>query len=134
MGLAPASNVLQQKRDMGAPALSIRKRVGAWMASMWSCANETAVCVPPGARLSLKKIPKHLQRKWKVNEEEDVVFTQISAEVYAYRDAVRFQNGSEALLQDLDEGMLVNVVSLASSEDELATAETTLKKRLTTIV
>src|SRR5262245_7521332 len=51
-----------------------------------------AVCIPPGARLILKDIPADLQRQCQVSDEENVVFTQISADVNSYRDAVRFSN------------------------------------------
>jgi hypothetical protein len=44
--------------------------------------------------------------------------TQQSAEAYQYRDAVRFQNGREVLLQRLRCGQRVNVLSLSSSEFE----------------
>src|SRR5262249_36494653 len=72
-----------------------------------------AVCIPPGARLILKDIPADLQRQCQVSDEENVVFTQISADVNSYRDAVRFSNGYQIRLQDLRQGMRVEVMSLA---------------------
>src|SRR6516162_5546864 len=63
-----------------------------------------AVCVPPGARLVLRDIPKGLQRELGVGEVEEVKFVEISAEVNTYRDAVRFSNGCQLLLQALREG------------------------------
>ena len=75
-----------------------------------------AVCVPPGARLILKDIPKGLQRDLGVGEVEEVKFIEISAEVNTYRDAVRFKNGRQLLLQGLREGQRVHVLSLASAE------------------
>lgn len=72
-----------------------------------------AVCIPPGAHLIMKGIPADLQRQCHVCEEEGVVFTQISADVNSYRDAVRFQNGYQIRLQDLREGIGVEVLSLA---------------------
>jgi hypothetical protein len=77
-----------------------------------------AVCVPPGAQLLLQDIPTCLQRKFKVSSEEDVVFTQLTAEVNTYRDAVRFSNGLEVLLQKLKEGQRAIVLSM-SLHDEL---------------
>ena len=72
-----------------------------------------AVCIPPGAHLILKDIPEDLQRQCRVSDEEGVVFTQISADVNSYRDAVKFSNGYQIRLQDLRAGMRVEVLSLA---------------------
>lgn len=75
-----------------------------------------AVCIPPGARLHLQDIPVRLQQELGVRPAEDVVFTQTSASVNTYRDAVRFSNGRELNLQELREGQRVRVVSLALAE------------------
>ena len=72
-----------------------------------------AVCIPPGAHLILKDIPADIQRQCRVGEEEGVVFVQLSADINCYRDAVRFNNGFQMRLQDLREGMRVEVLSLA---------------------
>ena len=72
-----------------------------------------AVCIPPGAHLILKDIPADLQKQCRVSDEEGVLFTQISADVNSYRDAVKFSNGYQIRLQDLREGMRVEVLSLA---------------------
>jgi hypothetical protein len=77
-----------------------------------------AVCVPPGARLILKDIPKGLQRELGVGEMEEVKFVEISAEVNTYRDAVHFKNSRQLLLQALREGQRVTVVSLTPAEVE----------------
>jgi hypothetical protein len=44
------------------------------------------------------------------------MFTQITAAANAYRDAVRFRNGAEVLLQRLDEGQRVDVISVSVPE------------------
>jgi len=75
-----------------------------------------AVCVPPGARLLLRDIPKDLQRQFHVDATEEVTFVQLSAEAYQYRDAVQFRNGREVLLQRLRCGQRLEVLSLCSSE------------------
>ena len=75
-----------------------------------------AVCIPPGARLRLNDIPARLQQELGVKAEEEVVFTQTSASVNTYRDAIRFTNGRELNLQELREGQRVRVVSLALAE------------------
>jgi hypothetical protein len=75
-----------------------------------------AVCIPPGARLQLADIPARLQQELGVQPQEDVIFTQTSAAVNTYRDAVRFKNGRELNLQELREGQRVRVLSLALAE------------------
>jgi hypothetical protein len=72
-----------------------------------------AVCIPPGAQLIVKDLPIDLQRQCRVGEREAVTFTQLTADVNSYRDAIRFRNGYEIRLQDLREGMRVEVISLA---------------------
>jgi hypothetical protein len=75
-----------------------------------------AVCIPPGARLRVDNVPKDLQQELAVNSEEEVTFVQLSASAYRYRDGIRFRNGREILLQYLDEGLRMDVLSLGSSE------------------
>jgi hypothetical protein len=77
----------------------------------------TAVCVPPGARLLLRDIAEEMQRSIKISSVEEVVFTQLSAEVNAYRDAVRFKNGAAVLLQRLREGQRVRVLQLSLANE-----------------
>lgn len=86
-----------------------------------------AVCVPPGATLILRDIPKNLQKELNVRETEEVRFVQISAEVNTYRDAVRFDNGRQVLLQALREGQRAIVLSLGASEFEPAPEELLLR-------
>lgn len=81
-----------------------------------------AVCVPPGARLRLMDIPEHLQRELGVSSGETVTFVQQSAEAFRYRDAVRFANGREILLQRLSCGQRVEVLTLESPEQADAVA------------
>jgi hypothetical protein len=61
-------------------------------------------------------IPGYLQRDIDVRRTEEVTFTQITASSFRYRDAVRFRNGHEVLLQRLEEGQRVRVLSLSSPE------------------
>jgi hypothetical protein len=70
-----------------------------------------AVCIPPGSSLLLQDIPESLQREMCVGPVEHVTFTQMSADTNRYRDAVRFSNGREVLLQRLREGQRVRVLS-----------------------
>jgi hypothetical protein len=53
-----------------------------------------------------------------VDEVELVSFVQLSANVYSYRDAVRFSNGLEVLLQNLREGTSVQVLSVGDMAPE----------------
>ena len=95
--------------------------------SFWQAAMEffnpprtepvAAVCIPPGARLHLQDIPVRVQHELAVGPAEEVTFTQISAAVNSYRDAVRFRNGREVRLQELREGQRVRVLDLSVAEE-----------------
>ena len=84
----------------------------------WSIKQSPAVCIPPGARLRLHDIPEPLRQQCNVGMTEEVTFVQLSATEYQFRDAVRFNNGREILLQMLKEGMRVDVLSLSSGDHE----------------
>jgi hypothetical protein len=73
-----------------------------------------AVCIPPGSKLLLHEIPPHLRDRLKVGSVEEVTFTQITSDAYEHRDAVRFGNGCELLLQRLIVGQRVGVLSVAA--------------------
>jgi hypothetical protein len=105
-----------------AEARVAKKRSGFWAAlnglfSVETGPSATAVCIPPGARLSLQDIPERLQREFDVGPNEEVTFTQLTAQPYAYRDAVRFDNGREVLLQKLEPGQRAVVLRLALAEE-----------------
>ena len=76
-------------------------------------------CVPPGARLRLRDIPEHLQRVLRVEGVEEVTFVQQSLEAFRHRDAVRFSNGKEILLQRLQCGQRVEVVNLGGADEKV---------------
>ena len=84
----------------------------------WSAKQTPAVCIPPGARLLLRDIPKGLQQQFSVRGTEEVAFVQLSDTAYQFRDAVRFNNGREILLQQLQCGQQVEVLSLSSGDFE----------------
>lgn len=75
-----------------------------------------AVCVPPGATLLMQNIPADLQLRWNVGSDEEVRFVQCSADVNRYRDSLQFRNQRRVLLQELREGMRLQVVSLGGSD------------------
>jgi len=77
-----------------------------------------AVCVPPGARLTLENVAERLRRRYGLQAQEEVRFEQLTAAPYAYRDAVVFQNGTKLKLQELPEGQRITVLALASQQDE----------------
>lgn len=83
----------------------------------WSGRETPAVCVPPGARLRLRNIPEDVQQRFGVGAIEDVSFVQLSANEFEFRDAIRFKNGREVLLQRLKCGQEVVVLSLSSVDD-----------------
>src|SRR5579883_723616 len=106
------------RSEMGVPATE-RKR-GFWrklfMIGAESDRPDCAVCIPPGASLVLHNIPSRIRREYGVEETEYVTFTQISADENAYRDAVRFRNGRTILLQRLDPGQKVKVLTVSGAE------------------
>lgn len=78
-----------------------------------------AVCIPPGARLLIRDIPEKLQQECGLHKDlEEAVFTQITAAVNTYRDALRFQNGIEVLLQRFAVGKRARVLNLSSAEEQ----------------
>ena len=115
MGLASPAELSPAKSRSGDPRPGLWGYIKSLFEDFSSSPVVTAVCVPPGAQLILKSIPEDLQRQWKTREEERVFFVQISANVNSYRDAVRFRNGREVLLQCLREGMRVQIVSLGDA-------------------
>jgi hypothetical protein len=66
--------------------------------------------------LLLREIPEWVQRQLGVGASEPVTFVQLSARAYEYRDAIRFKNGRELLLQRLPEGQQVDVLGLSSGD------------------
>jgi hypothetical protein len=79
--------------------------------------ERVAVCIPPGARLLLTNIPEDVQKSFAVGASEEVTFTQLTATANTHRDAVRFTNGCEILLQRLNKGQRVRVLQLSLVEE-----------------
>ena len=76
----------------------------------------TAVCIPPGACLRLRNIDEYQQRQYGIESEEEVIFDQLAAGAYEYRDAIVFRTGLKLKLQELREGQRIKVLSLAPVE------------------
>ena len=72
---------------------------------------ETAVCIPADARLRLAGIGEAVQQAYSVKPIEEVVMTRVEGGAYAHKDAVRFSNGREVLLQGFNAGMTAEVIA-----------------------
>lgn len=123
IGLAPISEVKAPEIiEMAAPKGFIEKlKRSLFPPPRRQC---TAVCIPPGARLLLRDIPEKLQRALGLESDmQEVVFTEVGTS--GFRDAVRFESGTEILLQRLTEGQRVDVLALSSGEYEQPAAERT---------
>ena len=90
-----------------------------------------AVCIPPGARLRLTDLNERMRRQYKLNPEEEVTFTQLTAAANTYRDAVVFSSGVKLKLQELSEGQRVTVLELTLADVEEPTL--TSPVRLTSV-
>jgi len=92
--------------------------VKCWLSPQTELDKIPAVCIPPGARLRMGRIPDQMQRSQALRPVEDVTFVQLSADAYRYRDAIRFDTGCKLVLQTLGEGIPFEVVSLDLAEPE----------------
>lgn len=86
-----------------------------WNSLVRSSDSAVAVCIPDGARLMILDVPKRLQREFSIHPSEAVTFVQLSASSFEYRDAIRFRNGQQILLQGLQEGQKFRVLDLSSA-------------------
>jgi hypothetical protein len=69
---------------------------------------DTAACVPADTQLRLEGIAESVQQACGVGPVEEV--TMIRLESGTYKDAVRFSNGTELLLQRLNPGLTAMLV------------------------
>ena len=81
------------------------------LASAGDCT--TAVCVQYDTKLTLDKLPASLQASLGVGPSADVTFIRLDHG--AYRDGVRFANGKEISLQQLNTGVEAVVTQLLES-------------------
>jgi len=70
----------------------------------------TAVCVQYDTRLRLENIPLHIQASLRVSATEEVTFVRLDHG--AYRDGIRFRNGKEMSIQQLNSGVSAVVVQM----------------------
>jgi hypothetical protein len=80
----------------------------------------------------MRDIPRDLQQELGVGPVEEVTFVELSASAYRYRDGVKFKNGREILLQYLDEGLTLDVLSLGATEPAAEPVEVEEEARLRT--
>jgi hypothetical protein len=85
---------------------------------------DTAVCIPAGSTLLLEGIGEGAQREHGVGAVEEAVLTRL--EGGPYKDAVRFSNGTEVLLQRLNCGLTVLVMTYGVKLDEPRHGEATI--------
>jgi hypothetical protein len=72
---------------------------------------ETAVCMPADAHLRLEGIGETVQRAFAVGPAEEVVMARLDGRGHVHRDAVRFSNGREVLLQSLNAGITAELIA-----------------------
>ena len=70
----------------------------------------TAICMPAGVRLRLDGLGKRLQRSLRVGATEEVIMIRHPFRSHTHRDGVRFANGREVMLQDLNAGLSAMLV------------------------
>jgi hypothetical protein len=83
---------------------------------------DTAVCIPADAHLRLEGIGEAVQRTFSVGPIEEVVMTRAEGGPYAHRDAVKFSNGREVLLQTLNAGVTAEVIAFTSDLTDIGNA------------
>lgn len=74
----------------------------------------TAVCIPAESKLLLEGIGEGTQREFGVGGVEEAVLARLDGGLY--KDAVRFSNGAVVLLQRLNPGLTVLVMSCAAED------------------
>jgi len=115
MGLASAADLRASEPAHKPSPEGWWQRIKAFFEGQPQATVVPAVCVPPGAQLMAKVIPEEVRRQFRVEEDEGVVFVQISANVNSYRDAIQFTNGRQVRLQELPEGMRMELLSFAGA-------------------
>ena len=88
---------------------------------------DTAVCIPAESKLLLEGIGEGTQKEHGVGAVEEAVLTRL--EGGPYKDAVRFSNGAQVLLQHLDRGLTVVVMTYGPELDEPSRSEPAVVRR-----
>lgn len=87
---------------------------------------DTAVCIPVESKLLLEGIGEATQKELGVGSVEEVVMTHLKGSLY--KDAVRFSNGAEVLLQRLDRGLSAVVMTYGAELAEHRHSETAARE------
>src|SRR5438477_12912889 len=120
LGMASPLDIAVQNRPQ--PQTAGRKTwwtaLKRWLSLEVGCCEVTAVCVAPGTRLLMARIPDVIRRQFALDVLENVTFTQLSAEQFRYHDAIQFDDGRQVLLQALPEGVLFEVLRTVPIESE----------------
>lgn len=77
-----------------------------------------AVCISPGTQLMLRNLTEDVRSRYGVGEEELVTFVYLQGSLGRYRDAVRFSNGVDLLLQNLQPGLVIDILQLSPQVNE----------------
>lgn len=99
-------------------------RDGSWWSKLKHCfcsrqsRDVGAVCIPPGARLRMYCWSAPAHRDLQIRPVMEVVFAQLTAAEYRYRDAIDLRNGRTVLMQRLPEGITFEVLSMGSEEPQ----------------
>jgi len=90
---------------------------------------DLAECVPAESQLLLQGIGDTVRERCGVGAVEEVVMIRL-LDGGPYKDAVRFSNGVEILLQRLDPGLVAVVVGSPEAQPRPATAEAAAEPEL----
>lgn len=85
---------------------------------------ETAVCLPADAHLRLEGIGETIRQAYVVNSTEEVTMARMDGTNFAHRDAVRFANGREVLLQGLNAGIVATLIEVLPEAEGLPEVRT----------
>jgi hypothetical protein len=78
----------------------------------------------------LRDIPARLQSSLGLKMEEEVVFVQVGMDAGRHRDAVRFRNNQELLLQRLAEGQRARLVSMGGDDASVESEALGIRERV----
>jgi hypothetical protein len=78
----------------------------------------TAVCIPPGAQLTLERVERELRQRLGLEESEQAAFIQVTANEFSYRDGLRFRDAQQILLQELPPGQHARIISTSGLQIE----------------
>jgi hypothetical protein len=91
--------------------------------------QSVAICMECGMQIALSNLPNRLREQAQVGEAEVVTFTRI--EEALHHDAIRFDNGYVASLQDLGEDVSAGLCGPTPSMGEEKTFASKIKELLT---